>query len=376
MIYLDYNATAPLCAAARAAMLAVFDGACGNPSSAHAGGRASRGILERARRAIAARLGAQPSEVLFTSGASESNNVAVLGTIPEAAGAHLVASPIEHASVLGPVRELERRGAEVTWLAVDAAGRITPAAVAAALRPQTALVTVGWANGEIGTVQPIAEIAALCRSAGARLHVDAAQAVGKVPVELTGVDLCSISAHKIGGPVGIGALIARRGAALRPLAWGGGQERGVRPGTENTAGAAGFAAALGALPDFGACAPLRERLWAGIAALGGVRRYSPMDDCLPNTLNIGFAGVRGEALVAALDLEGVAISVGSACAAGAGEPSPVLRAIGCSGGEAVEGVRFSLGAATSAAEIDAAVAALARVIERMRSAGRWRAAVA
>jgi len=368
MIYLDHNATAPLRRETLEAMLPYLGGRGGNASSAHAAGRAARAAVEQARRAIAAAVAVPPSEVVFTSGGTESNNLALFGTVRESHGAHLVVSPIEHASVLGPVRELERRGASVTWLPVDGEGRISPDAVAAALRPQTALVSVGWANNEIGTIQPIAAIAARCRAAGVRLHVDAAQALGKVAVDAGLLDLCTLSAHKLGGPIGVGALIARRAAALRPLWFGGEQERGRRPGTENVAGVVGFAAALAAAdPASAAVAALRERLWSGVASIGGVRRHSPAGGCLPNTLNLGFSGVRGEALVAALDLEGVAVSVGSACAAGSGEPSHVLRAIGCDDADAAGGVRFSLGWSTTAEEIDAAAAAVRRVVDRIRA---------
>jgi cysteine desulfurase len=374
MIYLDHNATMPLSRAARDAMLAVLDGPCGNPSSAHAGGRVARAHLEHARRAIAAALAVPAREVVFTSGASESNNLAILGAVPEPPGAHVVASGIEHPSVVGPLRELERRGAAVTYLPVDGEGRVDPAALADALRPNTALVSIGWANGEIGTVQPLAALAACCRTRRVRLHTDAAQACGKVSLSLGEVDLCSLSSHKLGGPLGIGALVVRRGVVLRPLAWGGGQERGLRPGTENAAAAVGFAAALSACSELARCTALRERLWQGVARLPGVRRHSPAQDCLPNTLNIGVTGLRGEALVAALDLEGIAASVGSACAAGAAEPSPVLAAIGCSDDEAMGGVRLSLGPATKAAEVDAAIVAIWRVVERMRQVGSQHAA--
>ncbi len=367
MIYLDHNATTPLRPEARTAMLALLEQGIGNPSSAHAAGRAARAALERARRAIAARLDVPPASIVFTSGATEANNLAILGAVPDPAGAHIVASPIEHASVIGPVRELERRGAAVTWLPVDAAGRVAVAALAAALRPQTALVSIGWANGEIGTVQPIEEIAALCRARGVLLHSDAAQALGRVPITAAAVDLCVVSAHKHGGPTGIGALVVRRGIALRPLMCGGEQERGVRPGTENAVAAAGFAAALTAAADDAELTALRERLWDAIAPLGGVRRHGPGPaEGLPNTLAVGYDGLVGEALVAALDLEGVAASVGSACAAGSGEPSHVLRAIGCDEAAARAGVRFSLGATTTAADIDAAAAAVRRVVTRMR----------
>jgi cysteine desulfurase len=370
MIYLDHNATTPLRREVLEAMLPYLDGGA-NPSSAHAGGRAARAAVEQARRSIAAAVGARSSEVVFTGGGTEANNMAVFGAVPEPAGAHLVISPIEHASVLAPVRELERRGARVTWLPVDRDGRVRAHDVAAALEAHTRLVSVGWANNEIGTVQPIAEIGALCRARGARLHVDAVQALGKVPVDVGAADLCSFSAHKLGGPMGVGALVVRNDIALRPLCFGGEQERGRRPGTESVAGVVGFAAALATQPALGVeVARLRDRLWSGVALLDGVRCHSLAIDCLPNTLSVGFADVRGESLVAALDLEGVAVSVGSACAAGSGEPSHVLRAIGCDDEEARGGVRFSLGPATTTADIDAALAAVRRVVERMRVLGR------
>jgi cysteine desulfurase len=369
MIYLDYNATAPLRGGVLEAMLPYLRQATGNASSAHAAGRAARAAVERARRAIAAAIGAQPSEIVFTSGGTESNNLALLGTVPEPRGAHLVVSPIEHSSVLGPVRELERRGAQVTWLPVDGDGRVRPEDVSVALRPETALVSVGWANNEIGTVQPIAAIGAVCRARGVLLHVDAVQAFGKLPIDVGPLDLCALSAHKLGGPIGVGALFLRRGRRLRPLAFGGEQERGRRPGTENVAGVVGFAAALAA-PRLGGTAERRERLWRAISSVAGVRRHSPAADSVPNTLNVGFSGVRGEALVAALDLEGVAVSVGSACAAGSGEPSHVLLATGRSAAEARGGVRFSLGPESTAEEIDAAAVAVRRVVERIRQIGR------
>ncbi len=374
MIYLDYNATGPLRREARAAMDGYLDTAGANASSSHAFGRVARAALERARHSMAAAVGVRASDVVFTSGGTESNNLAVLGSVGEPATAHLVVSPIEHPSVLGPVHELIRRGARVTWLPVDGAGRVAADDVAAALRPDTALVSVGWANNEIGTVQPIAAIAVACRARQVRLHVDAVQMLGKLPCALADVDLCSLSAHKLGGPIGVGALVVRGDVALRPLCFGGQQERARRPGTENVAGAVGFAAALAAEPaDAERITALRERLWSGVAALPGVRRYSPRVGCLPNTLLVGFAGAPGETVVAALDLEGVAASVGSACAVGSAEPSHVLRAIGCDDIEARGGVRFSLGPVTTADDIDAAVAALHRVAARLPAASLRRA---
>lgn len=373
MIYLDHNATTPLRPEARAAMEPFLAADFGNPSSAHAAGSRARVAVEEARRALAAAVGVEPSEVFFTSGGTESNNWALLGAAGESSDAHLVVSPIEHSSVLGAARELERRGAQVTWLPVDECGFIDPDDVGAALRPNTALVTIGWANSEIGTVQPVGEITRVCRDHGTRLHVDAVQALGKLPLDLGDVDLCSITAHKIEGPKGIGALVMRRGARLRPLLFGGSQERGLRPGTENVAAAAGFAAAVRHLPVCGDdTAALRDRLWRGLERLGA-RRNGPTDACLPNTLNVGLEGVRGESLVAGLDLEGVCVSVGSACAAGSGEPSHVLRAIGRGEEQARAGVRFSLGRQTKAEDVDAALAAVDVVLERIRRAVRARA---
>ncbi len=367
MIYLDHNATTPILPEVRAAMAPVLDAEFGNPSSAHAGGRAARAAVEDARGVLAEAIGARPSEVLFTSGGTESNNLAVLGSAGDRPHAHLVVATVEHASVVAPARELERRGAAVTWLAVDGEGRVDPAAVAAALRPDTALVSVGWANGEIGTVQDIAAIATECRGRSVVLHVDAVQALGKLPVDVAGLDLCSFSAHKIGGPKGVGALFVRRGLSLRPLIFGGSQERGTRPGTENVPGIVGFGAAVGAIRgDVVGVATLRERLWRGLDALGGVRRNSPVKHVLANTLHVSCTGLRGESIAAALDLEGVAVSVGAACAAGGAEPSHVLGAIGRSDDEAREGLRFSLGHSTTAAEIDAALDIVAGVLARMR----------
>jgi len=371
MIYLDHNATTPLRPGVRGAMAPLLDEAFGNASSAHRLGSAARVAVERARRELAGRLGARPGEIVFTSGGTEGNNLAIFGAVDAPGGAHLVVSPIEHSSVLEPVRELVRRGAEVTWLPVSAAGRIDAADAAAVLRPHTALVSLGWANNEIGTIAPIPAVVDVCRRAGVRLHVDAVQAFGKLPVDVAGIDLCTVSAHKIGGPQGVGALVVREGVSIRPLLLGGSQERGRRAGTENVAGIVGFGAAAALMLDWREPGTvLRERLWTALSSIAGAQRNSPADGCLPNTLNVRFAGVRGEALVAALDLEGVAVSVGSACAAGSAEPSHVLRAIGRSEGEARDGVRFSLGSETAAGDIDAAAAIVVEVVERIRGVGR------
>jgi cysteine desulfurase len=373
MIYLDYNATAPLRPEALAAMRPWLEDDFGNASSAHQGGRRARAAIEAARRSVAAVVGATASEIVFTGGGTESNNLALAGVAEGRARPHFVAAPIEHSSVVGCLRALEARGGRVTWLPVDRFGRVDARDVGRAIEAETVAVSVGWANNEIGTIQPIGAIAALCRAARVPLHVDAVQALGKVPLTVADVDLCSFSAHKVGGPKGVGALFVRRGLALQPLFHGGSQERGLRPGTENVGGIAGFGAAADAIDTtaFAAVAALRERLWRGLSTGAGVRRNSPAEACLPNTLHASFAGVPGEVIVAALDLEGIAVSAGSACAAGASEPSHVLRALGRDDREAREGVRFSLGLATTAAEIDVTVAAVSRVLERVRgSAGR------
>ncbi|MFN8641126.1 MAG: aminotransferase class V-fold PLP-dependent enzyme [Candidatus Binatia bacterium] len=365
MIYLDHNATTPLRASARAAMLATLSDGVGNPSSAHAAGRAARSALERARRSLAEALGVAPAAVCFTSGATEANNLAVLGALPEAVGRHVVATPIEHASVLGPLRELERRGAAVTWLPVDGTGRVAVADVVAAL-----VAGDGVGHRRVGERRSRHGAAhrrdrGRVPGAGVPLHVDAAQAVGRIAVDLAAVDLCTSPRT---------SSVGRSGSAPSSCgaAWGcsrspgaAGRSAACAPAPENVAAAVGFAAAVAeAVPGAGIAA-LRDRLWDALAALGDVGRYGAPDG-LANTLTVGFRGLTGEAVVAALDLEGVAVSVGSACAAGAGEPSHVLRAIGCDEQAARAGVRFSLGEATTAADIEVAAVAVRRVVARMR----------
>lgn len=371
MIYLDHNATTPLRPAVLAAMQRFLSSEFGNPSSVHRLGAAARAAVEDARAVIARALGAEPAEIVFTSGGTEANNLALFGLVGSPGEAHLVISPIEHSSVIEPARCLERRGARVTWLPVDAEGRVSIGDLEAALCSDTRLVSVGWANNEIGTIQDIRSLSELCRRRGVLFHVDAVQALGKVPVSVEGIDSCSFSAHKIGGPKGAGALYLRRGLELQPLILGGGQERGRRAGTESTAAVVGFGAAAADLWVPGErLQSLRERLWNGLRQAGRVHRNSPVTGSLPNTLNISFDGVTGEVLVAALDLEGVAVSVGSACAAGAAEPSHVLRAVGYSEREARDGVRFSIGCDTSEAEVDRTVEIVARVLHRIAGVGR------
>jgi cysteine desulfurase len=373
VIYCDHNATTPVRPEVFEAMLPFLREDYGNASSVHRLGSHARCAVEEARAHVAALIGARAADIVFTSGGTESNNLAIRG---RPCGA-VISTPIEHASVLEPVRLLEADGCPVCALPVDAFGQVTPADVAAQLTGPGQLVSVGWANNEIGTLQPIEAIAAACAARGARLHVDAVQAVGKIPVHVRGIDLLSLSAHKVGGPKGVGALYVR-GGELRPLLVGGGQERGRRSGTENVAGIVGMGAACrlaaAEMHAYGeACLALREALWLGVrAAIPDVRRNSPSGaDCLPNTLNVSFGGVRGEVLVAALDLEGVAVSGGSACAAGAGEPSHVLRALGRTADAARDGVRFSLGRNNSVAEVDQVVRITTAAVHRIRAAKRW-----
>jgi cysteine desulfurase len=372
--YLDYNATTPLLPAARAAMQPFLDEAFGNPSSVHREGARARVAIEEARSQVAGLLGARPSEIVFTSGGTEANNLAIVGVVAERDGA-IVTTPVEHSSVREPLRALERQGRSVHWLRVDRLGFADLDDLAARLRESTALASIDWANNEIGTIQPIEEVARLCRAAGALLHADAVQAAGKIPVAVAHADLLSISAHKIGGPKGVGALWIRSGVRIRPLMLGGEQERGLRAGTENVAGIVGFGAAAEVAREVPARARelvrLRERLWDGLCTrVDGIERNSPVERGLPNTLNVRIEGSRGEAMVAALDLEGIAISTGSACAAGAAEPSHVLQAIGLSAEDARDGLRFSLGPDTSPAEIDHTVDVVSAVVERMRGLRR------
>jgi len=370
MIYLDYNATAPLRPEVRDAMLPYLGPDFGNPSSVHRLGSRARVAVEQARAEVADVVGAQANEVFFTAGGTESNNLALLGSVVGADGA-IITCPIEHSSVLESVRFLGRRGRVIHEVGVDRGGRVDLPRLAALLGRSAALVSVAWANNEIGTVQAIHEVGEICRAAGVLVHVDAVQACGKVPVAAGDADLLSLSAHKIGGPKGVGALVARRGVKIQPLIRGGGQERGLRSGTENVAGIVGFGVACrlakANLEAYGRLGDLRELLWRGLAATGGVARNSPADGCLPNTLSVGFAGVSGEALVAALDLEDIAVSTGSACAAGAAEASHVLLALGLEEEQARNSVRFSLGWDTTRAEIERATEVCASAVRRMRA---------
>ena len=377
-VYLDYNATTPLRPEALDAMLPYLREGFGNPSSAHWAGRRAKQGLEDARERVAAFIHARPAEILFTSGGTESNNLALRGIVAAARGkrAHVITTPIEHSSTLEPLRVLATEGVAVDTLPVDGEGKIHVADVRAALRPDTALVSIGLANHEIGTIQPITELSHITREHGVPLHLDAVQAAGKLPLDVNqlGADLLSLSAHKIYGPKGMGALYVRKGITLTPLMAGGAQEREKRPGTENVAAAVGFgvAATLAAQElelTTSHCLRLIQRLWDGIqrrvpaVILNGSERSR-----LANTLNVWFTEAAGEGLLMGLDLAGIAVSTGSACAAGSIEPSHVLLALGRHEAAAKSALRFSVGKYTTEQDIDCVLEVLPSVVERVRAA--------
>jgi cysteine desulfurase len=336
--------------------------------------------VEAARAEVAATVGAQPAEVIWTSGATEANNLAIFGVAHYNAqiGRHIVTVRTEHKAVLDPCRELERRGWRVTYLKPDRSGVLDPEAVAAALRPDTVLVSVMHVNNEIGVIQDIASIAALCaRSGSARLHVDAAQSIGKCAVNFSefGIDLLSLSAHKAYGPKGVGALVVSRarGVQLKPLQYGGGQERALRSGTVATHQVVGMGAAFAlvkAAPqdEIGRIALLRDRLWDGLRSIGGVLRNGDFERSVPHLLNVSFEGVEGESLLAAVRPH-IAVSTGSACTSINQEPSYVLRALGRDDRLAESSLRFSFGRFSTEADADTAVSVVKRAVERLRRIG-------
>ncbi len=375
-IYCDHNATTPMAPDVVAAMSRFFVEDFANPSSVHAEGSRARCAVEEARRDVAVALGCKPAEVVFTSGATEANDTAIRGTLRcvRPSPRRVVTTPVEHSSVLATLQDLD--DARVETVAIDSAGRVDLDDLRRLLQQPAHLVSIGWANNEIGTVQPISDIAALCRRNDVPLHVDAVQAFGKIPCAASPADLLTVSAHKIGGAKGVGALIVREGRAWRPMLVGGGQERGRRGGTENVAGIAAFAAAVRSrVARLGDEAKrtrrMRDDLWERLRTVAGVTRHgSEGADGLPNTLNVRFTGVRGEALVAALDLAGIAVSAGSACAAGAAEPSHVLTALGLDPEAARDGVRYSFGESNDDADVETIATATIDAVARIRAARR------
>jgi len=390
-IYLDYAATTPVDArvAARMAQCLTAEGAFGNPASTHAYGRQARALVEEARGRVAALIGARPGDIVFTSGATEANNLAILGfargvrRLNEAqhksaqrSDAAVISARTEHKAVLDPCRQLEREGLTVTYLTPGDSGRIEAQQLAAALGPGTVLVSLMHANNETGAIADIAAIGALCRAHGAALHVDAAQSAGKLAldVEAMQIDMLSFTAHKLYGPKGIGALYVRqsRRALLQPLMYGGGHERGLRSGTLPVHQIVGFGMAcdLAAAERQGESerlALLRARLWQGLADLPGVIANSPATHCVPGILNLSFGGIEGESLL--FGLQELALSSGSACNSDSDEPSYVLRAIGRDREAAQSSLRFSLGRGTTQADIDATIAAVRREVLRLRTIG-------
>jgi len=377
MIYLDYNATTPLDPGVFAAMRPYLERHFGNASSIHAAGREARAAIDDARDRLACLLGAKPHEIVFTGGGTESVNLAVLGLARQHAerGRHVVTSTSEHHAVLHACRHLEKReGFRVTWLPVDRMGRIAPGQVAEVLTAETTLVSIMSANNETGALQPVREIATLCRERGVLFHTDAIQSFGKEPLHAPDFDALSLAAHKFYGPKGAGLLYLRAGTAIERLQHGGSHENERRPGTENVAAIVGMAAAAElALRDFDTettrQARLRDRLWEGIRAIfpSAVQNGHPTER-LANTLNVSFPGLDGESLLIALDLAGIGASSGSACMVGSVVPSHVLLAMGVPPELSRATVRFSLGKPTTDAGIDAALAALPEVFTRLLEA--------
>ncbi len=377
-VYLDHNATTPVRDEVVAEIERSLREGFGNPSSSHAEGDRAKAELDRARGRVASLLGCAPAEVVFTACATEANNTALLGVLERREGppGHLLSSTVEHPSVEAPLEALEARGWRVTRLPVDAEGLLDPRDVEAALEPDTAMVSLIWANNETGVLLPVEAIAERVRPRGVLLHVDATQRVGKLPIDLSRsrIDLLALSAHKFNGPKGVGALVVRGDLPFEPLLRGGGQERGRRGGTENLASIVGLgvccALAERELSERQELAGrLRDRLWQGIEAkIPGLRRNGSAEQVLPNTLNVEFDGVAGEVLLQALDLEGISVSMGAACSSGSIEPSRVLSAMGRSPRQARSSLRFSTGLHNDEAEIDRVLAVLPDLVARVRKA--------
>lgn len=373
-IYLDHAATTPLLQEAAAAMLPYMTECYGNPSSLHSFGRAARQACARGRVQVAGLLGAAAAEIFFTSGGSESDNWALKGLAwaHQAQGRHIITSSIEHHAVLHACAWLEQQGFTVTYLPVDAAGRVTPESVVQALRPDTILVSIMTANNEVGTLEPIAAIGTLLRERGILFHTDAVQAAGHVPLDMRSlpVDALSLSGHKFYGPKGIGALYLRRGTAIAPLLHGGSQERGLRAGTENTAaivglGVAAEQAALQLSAEAARLRKLRDMLADGIRQLPGAW-INGSDERLPGHLSFGLEGIASDVLLIRLDLAGFAVSAGSACSAGSLEPSHVLAAMGQSAVQAGAAVRVTLGRENTAAEVQRFLTVLRQSVTEIR----------
>jgi cysteine desulfurase len=380
-IYFDHNATTPVDPAVAETIAGVMTGEFGNASSVHHFGQRAKAILDDARSAVGALIAAEPSEIVFTSGGTESDNFALRGVaeaLEPTGRRHLIASSIEHEAVLVTLRALARRGWRTTLLPVDQTGIVDPEALRGAMADDTVLVSVMHANNEIGTIQPVAELARIAHDRGALFHTDAVQSVGKIPVDAgaLGVDFISLSAHKFNGPKGVGALWIKRGSRVTSILTGGKHERNRRAGTENVPGIAGLGVAAqlakkkltGEAARLGA---LRNRLEEAILAkVPGTAINGSREPRVPNTTNISFDAVEAESLLIALDLEGVAVSTGSACSSGTLEPSHVLRAMGLPSPRTQNSIRLSLGAGNTEAEVDFVVSKLPAIVDKLRSLTR------
>lgn len=377
-VYLDHASTTPVDSRVAASMAEILNSETqfGNPASAsHDYGDVAHALVEKARSQVAAAVGAASSELVWTSGATEANNLAIFGAAQyyRERGRHIVTSRTEHKAVLDPCRELERRGWQVTYLVPDREGLLDPDQVAGALRQDTVLVSIMHVNNEIGVVQNIGALGAICaRHGGAWLHVDAAQSLGKCPIDFAslGVDLMSLSGHKVYGPKGVGALLRSARVQLAPLQFGGGQERALRAGTLATHQVVGMGLAFELASSISSTetvriAQLQQRLWQGLASIGGVLRNGSVSHSVPHVLNVSFEGVEGESLLAAVRPY-LAVSTGSACNSALAEPSYVLRALGRSERLSESSLRFGLGRTTTTSDIDAAVAVLSREVDRLR----------
>ena len=377
-IYLDHNATTPVDPTVLDAMLPFFSVDFGNASSIHTFGQRARSAVETAREQVAALLNARPQEIVFTSGGTESDNHAIFGVIHAGAAAatakHVITSAIEHEAVLNTCQALEKQGVAVTYLPVNRDGLINLDDLRKALRPETVLITIMHANNELGTVQPLAEIGRVAAEVDVYFHTDAVQSVGKIPVDVKSLqlDLLSLSGHKLYAPKGIGALFIKGGARVRQFLYGGHHQRGFRPGTENVAGIVGLgkAAELARIAldlDAQRISTLRDRLEHSLLSrIPDSRANAANAPRTPNTSNITFPGIEGEALIIALDLKGLACSTGAACSSGAVEPSHVLTAIGLPASDARASIRFSLGRHTTAADIDAALEIVPAAVAQLR----------
>ncbi len=372
-VYLDNNATTPLLPEVFEAMQPYFLEKFGNASSIHQRGQQARAAVEQARDSVAELLGARPAEIVFTSGGTEGDNLAIFGLVGP--GDHIITSAVEHHAVLNSCKRAEALGIEVTYLPVDGQGVVDPGQVRAALRPNTRLISVMMANNETGAVQPVEEIGRIAAETGVRFHTDAVQAAGKLPIDVAriGCDLLSISAHKLHGPQGVGALFVRKGVLLQPLLYGGRHERGRRAGTENLPGIVGLGKAASLASEWLASggaekmAAMRDRFEQRILSeveLAGCN--SGKATRTPNTSNIVFECVEGEALVIALDLKGISVSTGAACSSGAVEPSHVLTAMGLSDAQARGSIRFSLGKQTTEDDLDFVLAQVPAAVAKLR----------